>query len=595
MKLDVSTPTVENFFKDCYEIPAFQREYVWGKNEVQRLLDDLYDSLYDENGSVVETEYFIGSIVAYLDNDSFQLIDGQQRTTTLLIILCAIRDLLEKLHVKTDVVSAMIKTVSSDKNGEEIYRYRLKPLYEDASQAIAEISDAKIPSDWETNKKTTKSARNMFFAHSTVTEFLIDKFNDDSKKIKAFFATFTKKTRLVKIVTPTISEALRIFETINDRGVGLDSMDLLKNRLFIHVKNKDDYKKLTSMWKEMTGIIVDKAKEKPLRFLRYFILSQYEFARNKQNKPLTEDDLYDWLASKEVDLEINTKPLDFAKKLLDYAEKYESLIRVPTTQLKWIAKHSSRARQHFIICLSIYNYPDAIKKTILDKLESVFFAYIISQEPTKALDLCFSNLAPKLYLLGKNPNVSEVSKLLSTSLDIEITKLLPRVSNALELLSLRRKTTCRIVLSKIAAYADNGVSQNYNDIDYYWNKDIEIEHILPNKHTKTSLAYFDNDIALYEKTKNLLGNLILLEKSINSSAKQDDFLDKKDVYSNSKMFMTRQLGKNQAIGTNDLFTKMSKNFTDFPNEETKEWNQLAIKARQLNLRDLAIAAWKLDV
>jgi uncharacterized protein with ParB-like and HNH nuclease domain len=91
MKINVSQPVIEDVFKDFYEVPAFQREYVWSEIQVKALLDDVYEALFDENGSAIDTEYFIGSIVTYLDGDVFQLIDGQQRLTTLFIVLCATR------------------------------------------------------------------------------------------------------------------------------------------------------------------------------------------------------------------------------------------------------------------------------------------------------------------------------------------------------------------------------------------------------------------------------------------------------------------------------------------------------------------------
>ena len=88
MQLDVKHPAIEEVFKDFYEVPKFQREYVWKAEQVEALLSDALEALFDENGSPTQSEYFIGSIVAYKDDDVFQLIDGQQRITTLFFTLC---------------------------------------------------------------------------------------------------------------------------------------------------------------------------------------------------------------------------------------------------------------------------------------------------------------------------------------------------------------------------------------------------------------------------------------------------------------------------------------------------------------------------
>src|SRR5579883_597759 len=99
LKIESQDLSVGALFKDFYSVPDFQREYVWQREHVEKLLQDLYDEFYDEEGHVVTgPEYFLGSVVACKGEDgTFQLIDGQQRMTTLYLILCMIRDLLKKL------------------------------------------------------------------------------------------------------------------------------------------------------------------------------------------------------------------------------------------------------------------------------------------------------------------------------------------------------------------------------------------------------------------------------------------------------------------------------------------------------------------
>jgi uncharacterized protein with ParB-like and HNH nuclease domain len=82
-------------------VPDFQREYVWEEENVEKLLEDVYDEFYDEENRLLEgPEYFIGSIVVCPDGKgTFQLIDGQQRLTANYLILCAIRDCLRAASV----------------------------------------------------------------------------------------------------------------------------------------------------------------------------------------------------------------------------------------------------------------------------------------------------------------------------------------------------------------------------------------------------------------------------------------------------------------------------------------------------------------
>ena len=80
--------TLAKIFNDFYVVPSFQREYVWETEQVEQLLNDIYDEFTEDQG---RTEYFIGSLVVCPGNDgTLDLIDGQQRMTTSYLFLCAV-------------------------------------------------------------------------------------------------------------------------------------------------------------------------------------------------------------------------------------------------------------------------------------------------------------------------------------------------------------------------------------------------------------------------------------------------------------------------------------------------------------------------
>ena len=88
--------------------------------------------------------------------------------------------------------------------------------------------------------------------------------------VRGFYGYLNNKVKLIRILTEDMAKALKIFETINDRGVGLNSMDLLKNLLFMKT-TPSQFDKLKLKWEELQKIIFN-MKEKPLRFLRYFVM-----------------------------------------------------------------------------------------------------------------------------------------------------------------------------------------------------------------------------------------------------------------------------------------------------------------------------------
>ncbi len=593
MQIKVEHPTVEEVFTaSFYEVPAFQREYVWKDVQVNSLLTDALDVLFDERGSATTGEYFIGSIVAYPDPESgvFQLIDGQQRITTLFIVLCAMRDARKALADPESLsfLEGMIKDQYQKLDGTTGMRLRLKPLYEDASDVLDLIVRGNA-GELGDRKRLPNSARNMLNAYETVTEFLREQFNDDVAAIRKFQAHLTKRVRMVRIQTLGISDALRIFETINDRGVGLNALDLLKNLLFMQV-SKVDFDRLTTVWKEMVHTIETTGRgEKPLRFLRYFVLANFPDAR-KKNKPLTEDDLYEWLSEHKLDIGITTHPIDFAKRLHVSAQSYRRFVAEPDFHLANIYALSGRARQHLIVLLACESLPDSRLAVVTQQLERLLVAYVLAQESTKVLDGIFADAAPRLgtwIAAHKNEDHFEAALLeqLRSWIDREIDRLRPRISDSLDRLNLDRKTTCRFVLWRLAQYLEAvaGSPLAQARVDHY--AKFEVEHVLPNTPAPEQRESFDKT-AEYDRYKQLAGNLTLLEKPINASIGRDYFAAKKLEYQKSGLFITKSLAESQSVGANTGFTKAAKLLS-----QHIHWDSSAIEKRQSDLKNLALELW----
>ena len=127
---------IADVFKSFYCVPDYQREYVWKSEQVEQLLTDIQNEL---NGAAPEAapEYFIGSIVVCPgQNGVFDLIDGQQRMTTLFVILCAIRDRIAVLGDKpSGALEKMIADSSPDLRGQDVFRYRLDLQYADSGMS----------------------------------------------------------------------------------------------------------------------------------------------------------------------------------------------------------------------------------------------------------------------------------------------------------------------------------------------------------------------------------------------------------------------------------------------------------------------------
>lgn len=585
MQIEVKHPTVQEVFKESfYEIPAFQREYVWKEQQVNSLLTDVVDALFDDKGSPSTGEYFIGSIVAYLDDQGvFQLIDGQQRITTLFIVLCAIRDIRKNLNdpESSHFLQGMIQDQYQKLDGTTGTRLRLKPLYEDAGTVLQDIAMGH-ETPQQLRKTLPQSAKNMLATYEFSVDFLSEHFGRDVAALRVFQAHLCQRVRLVRIQTLGISDALRIFETVNDRGVGLNALDLLKNLLFMQVE-KTDFDQLTSIWKEMVYTIEKTGKgEKPLRFLRYFVLANFPGAR-KHNKPLTEGDLYEWLSANKDKLDITQNPIAFAKWLRQAALMYQKFVSEPDFALSNIYALSGRARQHLIVLLACQSLNDTAIAVVTRQLERLFVTYVLAQEPTKVLDSVFADIAPKLgeWIAQHKAQVdleSELDAWMQIWVNREVLRLTPRVSAALDRMGLERKLTCRFVLWRLSQYLEALACTPLGDTHISHFAKFEVEHVLPNNPSIDLKESFDKP-ADYDRYKALIGNLTLLEKPINASLGRDYFSVKQAAYGSSGLFITKSLSKSQAIGVNTSYVKASQWLS-----QHTDWSSAAIELRQQDLK-----------
>ena len=206
-RIDPQDKSLKTLFQDFYRVPDYQREYVWGESdpkgeggeEVDQFLNDIHIEF--ENATKDDApEYFIGTIVVCRDKEEvYDLIDGQQRTTTAYITLCAIRDALLELNAPVpNELPGQIAASSTDWQGKTQHRLRLDLQYEDAGGILERYANreaATAPRDG------TRSIRNLGNAYDTVREFLRTTFADDPAEIRRFYGYLTNKVKVIRIET----------------------------------------------------------------------------------------------------------------------------------------------------------------------------------------------------------------------------------------------------------------------------------------------------------------------------------------------------------------------------------------------------------
>ncbi len=444
--------------------------------------------------------------------------------------------------------------------------------------------------NYESIPETTDSVRHILKAYRTIQEFLRINFDSDPARVRPFLAAFTHRVKLIRIITPNITHALKVFETINDRGVGLNAMDLLKNLLFMKTSSKD-YPKLKDRWKLLIDSL-NRCREKPLRFLRYYIMSQYEIEGSKG--VLREDEIYQWFVENTKVTGIEKEPLKFVDDLVARSRDYSNFVEkkdpqgTPNRYLNNIALLSGAARQHFVLLLAGHHLPPELFTELCRQIENLFFAYIITREPTKNFERNFARWSVELR------DVQDTEGL-KAFLDKYFKPDLTSRSNAFDF-AFRELSQARIqqyrlryILAKLTQYVEEQAWGNpaHTQLNQYVNNAVHIEHILPQTPTADVRTAFDKT-AEYFRYMQKLGNLTLLEKTINTSISNGPYDAKKHGYGQSSFLLTKSLVMKPQVGVNTQLNRAVDDLRQFDS-----WDSAAIDERQQMLGTLARKVWQM--
>ena len=596
--------SINDAFRQCfYIVPDYQREYVWTDKEVQRLLEDINEQIDGDSNR----EYFIGTVLVSptQDRDHFEVIDGQQRLTTFFLLLCVLKHLFrgEKQH---QTIGSLIITSYPDSDGETCTSLKLEPRYENAGEVMAKIVELDAePQAVRSAMKTAGfasfgSLENIINAYDTLYRYLKDNY-DDNTELKKYWGYLANSVVFIQISTD-VSSALKIFETINERGIGLNPMDLLKNLLFRHVR-QDQFSQLKDEWKKITKPL-EKEKEKPLRFLRYFLMANYPVQNKRKDSMIREDEIYDWFTNKNnIPLcDYVNKPFEFVRKVIRNVEHYLAFATgqgndgKPSIAMDSLKRLCGGAFSlHYILLLSVSNFPKPLFDHFVSQLESFLFYYIFTKSPTKELERKFSLWADQLRNIGTTNDLMEQKKKLNffvvDRFQKNMTAKEPELNDALKRYSLytMQQYRARYLLAKLTQHVDmayKGLKKPGSLGDY---TALEIEHILPNNPTTELRDRFtsENPGTDYDGCKNMLGNLTLLEKPINIVAGRNYFSAKLAEYKKCKYYLTSSIAELTTVGQNTSINRINEKLESFD-----EWSSVSIDKRRSVLIGLSREVWK---
>ena len=450
--------------------------------------------------------------------------------------------------------------------------------------------------------EVTSSIDKMKKAYDRILEHFESYIQQDIKIFEKYVKYFLTSVNVVVIESDNLGSALKIFETINQRGAGLNAMDLVKNLLFSKAKDHD-FEVIKAKWKQITSDLQNCDEgDKPLRFLRYFMIARYH------NGIIREDDLYSWIISKEgkQKLQYENQPLNLVNEMATAAKRYSYLVQATNSDhnelginkypnvvnIGYINKQ--RSRQHLILLMALnLNCDDDVVNYLAQQIESfLFFANTLKMQ-TKNYERRFTDWAIQLR---EKRDVKEVIEIVDETIIPYLRGYLSDFKYSF--LQIRHydynpQYRERYILGCLDTELCTQAGLNPLSQDNI--QKLQIEHILPQ--TLINLDVSDEfDEEERDKYTFMLGNTTLLESQINQAINNyndlsnDWFGMKQTEYIHSNFVLTKLLNDQYTIGKNTGLNRLKSKL----NCQFDEWTKTSIEQRQQMLMELALDHWKLN-
>lgn len=523
--LEAHDKLIREIFEGSYqfEIPDYQRPYAWTTGQATELFDDLYSAMQDARVSGSGSQYFLGSIVL-IKNDrdpKSSVVDGQQRLTTLTMLFAVLRTVMpDAADDITDFLYKKGKFSLGEKN-----EYRLTAREEDADFFRTHIQEPGGIAQLVASTEKLKDSRLRYRENATL---LLEKAKalspDDRNALWKFLAN---DCSLVVISTPDLEAAYRIFSVLNNRGLDLAPIDIIKAEVLGSIRRmggEDEAHTYSKKWSKIESQLGRDAFGELFGHIRSIYAKQKQRAtlvkefKERVTEYKTPIDLVDKV------IEPYAKVWDFVRNADFEADKQAETIRNINEYLSWLNRvdfkdwvppallYSKRFRQQpkllvaFFKALERLTYFLLVTKVGINERIEIYAALTKEIEP----DAFTGDLAALTTL-----TLSDAQKRkFVAALDGNVYDDLPKARMAL-------------VLRLESLMRDDGGAQLQDA--------VSLEHVLPQTPPDGSdwIKWFpDKDERDYWTHR--LANLVPLDKKKNSSARNYDFAKKKEVYFNDK-------------------------------------------------------------
>lgn len=578
----------------CFTIPEYQRPYSWNITNCDKLWQDIINFI----DSKMKDPYFFGTIIINCqENDTkLDLIDGQQRTTTFLLLLKALliriniaiertksdedsailfRGLKERrrrimsilYQVESEEISDMpeiiadktifenASTIIENNSINETFKSELYNILYSIDYSEAEKQTTKIPRKQHDNKYTN-FFKNFKFFYEKATELHDSQLNEFAK-------TFIDSCELIEIKSWQVEQAITMFNSLNSDGLPLEDADIISAKLYAVAVKKELGHEFTEKWKELLRIVDDLKQNNIVSGIDAILMQQMYYERAIRKEMKTDSGSIDVTMPglrryyTEINPSLLNEPIKLCNQMLNISKIWQKVSNIPVIQI--LLKFNDNSKLFLASYFQRFTLDNITENDVNVMARCLLRIFAVLE----LVDTGFSSSAFKTFLFGEIMKIADTSVPIS-EIESDFTNHISDKwkQNEIKNLLIEYDKNILVYLNEYLFAQEAGVSLSLG-------AKYDIEHIMPASGSNIAAIRLDaqiDSVEEFEDIVNRLGNKILLESKINRAIGNEWFRTK----------VSKELcGK---IGYSDSVYPLAQALAaEYQNQSNPSWNKKDIE------------------
>ncbi len=535
-----------------FTIPEYQRPYSWGTDHCDKLWQDIEDFIASDS----KDRYFFGTIIINCqDNDTkFGLIDGQQRTTTFLLLLKALlvrinvaigktegdedsenlcrglkerrrrimgilykaetEDIPDKPDIKRDTEICSGISILENHSINEHYKTELNTILQSVDFVEAESKVIKIPRKQKDNRYTN------FFRNFKYFYEMIDSLSES--ELNKMAKAVTDSCEVIEIKSWQVEQAITMFNSLNSDGLPLYDADIISAQLYAEAEKQGSVEQFKVLWKELLDTI-EELKESGIANIDSILMQQMYYVRASKKETVSDTGSINVTTPglrryfTEINKDLLSHPIELCEGMINLSKIWLKVSSYPIVQV--LLKFNENAKLFLASFFYRFKEVDITEENVRPILECLLRLFTIME----VVDIGYSSSNFKTFLFG------EEVKFVDPSIGVDEIK----ADFDKHIIAKWDRDTIKAAImdydKHMLVYLNEFLFAKEHGIDFFIGAKYDIEHIMPYSGKNLSEIRKDAGIESEEEFKgivNKLGNKILLEEKINRSIGNEWFRTK---------------------------------------------------------------------